>query len=288
MITGAHGTLGSAFKRIAAERGLNAYCFDRAGLDITERNAVRRALQGVRPWAVINAAGYVRVDDAETDAEACCRANSAGAAILAEECDSLGVPVLSFSSDLVFDGVAGRPYTEDDTINPLSVYGASKADAETRLTALTNTLVIRASAFFGPWDSHNFISTTFAALRRNDHVAAAADVVVSPTYVPDLVHNSLDLLIDDERGIWHLANPGEVSWAEFAVMAARAAGLNADLVQAVPLAELGLRAKRPLYSALRSSRGSLMPSLDDAIARYLLQSTLAERKSAQLATAPNV
>jgi len=184
MITGAHGTLGSAFKRIAAERGLSTYCFDRAGLDITERNAVRRALQGVRPWAVINAAGYVRVDDAETDAEACCRANSDGAAILAEECDSLGVPVLSFSSDLVFDGGAGRPYTEDDSINPLSVYGASKADAEARLTALTNTLVIRASAFFGPWDSHNFISTTFAALRRNDHVTAAADVVVSPTYVP--------------------------------------------------------------------------------------------------------
>jgi dTDP-4-dehydrorhamnose reductase len=288
VITGVHGTLGSAFKRIAAERGLCSYCFDRARLDISDRATVRRALQTVAPWAVVNAAGYVRVDDAETDTETCRRNNTEGAVILAEECAALGIPLLSLSSDLVFDSLANRPYVDGDAINPLNVYGASKAGAEARLTALANTLVVRTSAFFGPWDSYNFISTTLAALRSNARVDAASDVVVSPTYVPDLVQNCLDLLIDDERGIWHLANVGEVSWADFATKAARAAGLNADLIRSVPATELGLRAKRPAYSALQSSRGSLMPSLDDAIARYLTQSTLSERKSAQLETAHNV
>ncbi|MFL5523023.1 MAG: family 1 glycosylhydrolase [Gemmatimonadaceae bacterium] len=288
IVTGVRGTLGSAFRRIALERGLCTYGFDREGLDITNREAVRRALEAVNPWGVVNAAGYVRVDDAESDAEACVRVNADGAAVLAEECDALGIPVLSFSSDLVFDGTAARPYTEDDAVNPLNVYGATKVESETRLSALSNTLVIRTSAFFGPWDSHNFISTTFSALRRNSPVAAAADLIVSPTYVPDLVHNCLDLLIDDERGIWHLANVGEVSWSDFAVKAARAAGLNSDLIRAVPASELGLRARRPSYSVLGSARGSLMPSLDDAIARYLTQSTTADRTSVQLETAPNV
>jgi dTDP-4-dehydrorhamnose reductase len=228
------------------------------------------------------------VDDAEIDTEACVRVNADGAAVLAEECDALGIPILSFSSDLVFDGAASRPYVESDAVNPLNVYGASKVESESRLLALSNTLVIRTSAFFGPWDSWNFIATTFSALRRNSPVAAEADLIISPTYVPDLVHNCLDLLIDDERGIWHLVNVGQVSWADFAVKTARAAGLNTDLIRAVPAAELGLRARRPSYSALGSTRGSLMPTLDDAIARYLTHSNMAERKSAQLETAPNV
>ncbi len=83
-----------------------------------------------RPWAVVNAAGYVRVDDAETDADNCRRANAVGPETLARVCQRHEVQLLTFSSDLVFDGAASRPYIECDGVGPLSVYGSTKAEAE--------------------------------------------------------------------------------------------------------------------------------------------------------------
>ena len=98
---------------------------------------------------------------------------------------------------------------------------------------------------------------------------AAHDQVVSPTYVPDLVQAALDLMIDGERGVWHLANEGALSWAEFACRAAEAAGLHTAGVQARAGATLAQRAPRPAFSALGSARGRLMPPLDLAIERYV-------------------
>ena len=98
---------------------------------------------------------------------------------------------------------------------------------------------------------------------------AAHDVVVSPTYVPHLAGAVLDLLIDGERGIWHLANDGRVSWADFAARAARLAGFDESLVRRVPVSELGLRAARPAFSALSSERGHVMPALEQGLAEYL-------------------
>ncbi|MDB4869631.1 MAG: hypothetical protein JWL97_635 [Gemmatimonadales bacterium] len=129
-------------------------------------------------------------------------------------------------------------------------------------------LIIRTSAFFGPWDEYYFLATSLTAVANGAPVEAADDLIVSPTYVPDLANAALDLLIDDERGIWHLANMGETSWAQFARRAAESAGLDAGLIVGRPASALGYSAPRPRYSALTSARGSLMPSLDDALARY--------------------
>jgi len=92
---------------------------------------------------------------------------------------------------------------------------------------------------------------------------------VSPTYVPDLVHVCLDLLIDGESGIWHLANRGDVSWAELATQAAALADVDSTLVQACVGARPGETAPRPRYGVLGSERAALMPTLDDALQRYL-------------------
>ena len=178
---------------------------------------------------------------------------------------------MSFSSDLVFDGGKEAPYVETDETRPLCAYGRTKAEAEQRLLATDadNALIIRTAAFFGPWDRHNFVTQALAAIRRGEPWHAATDQWVSPTYVPDLVRTSLDLLIDGESGIWHLANRGAVSWEQLARMAAEAAGLDQNLVQGRPGAELGWRASRPRYSALDSERGVLMPTLEDGLVRYL-------------------
>jgi len=238
-------------------------------LDITNAASVRRALFEIQPWAVINAAGYVRVDDAEVDSTRCFRENTEGAHLLARECGQRDLPLLTFSSDLVFDGKKGSAHVESDACCPLNVYGASKAEAEKLvMEAMPSALIVRASAFFGPWDEYNFVISALRSLAAEEPFKAAADVVVSPTYVPDLVNTALDLLIDGESGIWHLANVGETSWAELAETAADLARISTRTLRACTLDDLHLRARRPLFSALGSERAILMPTLEDALARF--------------------
>jgi dTDP-4-dehydrorhamnose reductase len=231
---------------------------------------VSDVFSAIKPWAVINASGYVKVDDAEWDTENCFRINRDGAITLGAHCARLGIHYTTFSSDLVFDGRREQPYLENDATNALNVYGASKVVAEKELISLdAASLIVRTSAFFGPWDQYNFVTTTLRALEAGNPVHAADDQIVSPTYVPDLVDAVLDLVIDAERGLWHLANGGAISWSQLARRAAEAAGLDSSLVAGVPSRALKQLARRPAYSALGSSRGSLLPSLDDALARYI-------------------
>ena len=270
VINGATGTLGRVFARLCEQRGLSYRLLTRAEMDIADAHSVERALAEFDPWAVVNTAGYVRVDDAEREPERCMRENTEGAATVAEACARRGAALLTFSSDLVFDGRKGTPYVESDAVSPLNVYGRSKAEAERRvLELLPSALVVRASAFFGPWDEYNFITLALNTLAEGRTFVAADDCVISPTYVPDLVNASLDLLIDGERGVWHLANEGALSWAELARVAARRAGLDKRLVEARPTAALRLAAPRPLYGVLASERGQLLPPFEDALARYL-------------------
>jgi dTDP-4-dehydrorhamnose reductase len=258
LINGATGTLGRAFSRLADMRGLDHALVSRGEMDIADPKSVAAALACHRPWAVINTAGYVRVADAEREPEACFRENAVGAEVLAEACARAGIPLVTFSSDLVFDGRAGRAYGESDPVNPTCVYGASKAEADARvLAAYPGALVVRTSAFFGPWDRHNFVWHTLNTLASGNAVEAGIDVV-SPTYVPDLVHGVLDLLIDGGTGLWHLANQGEISWRDFAACAAEGAGYSSELVASAP-------DRTPLNTALTSERGLLLPPLEAAL-----------------------
>jgi dTDP-4-dehydrorhamnose reductase len=268
-ITGATGTLGAAFARLCDVRGIPYHALTRAELDITDTRSVEETLDTISPWAVVNCSGYVRVDDAQGDEEACFRINTTGPAVLASGCARHGVELMTFSSDLVFDGTARSPYTERDAPAPLSVYGRSKAAMEQRvLEILPRALVIRTSSFFGPWDEHNFVTSTLRALGAGQAVRVADSVTISPTYVVDLVHAALDLLVDDEHGLWHLSNQGELTWAALARKAADMTGVRSGSIVPVPLETIDHTAPRPRYSALGSVRGRLLPSLDDALARY--------------------
>ena len=247
LITGARGTLGSAFARLCQARGLSYRLLTRAEMDIADPVSVEKAVGEFEPWAIINAAGYVRVDDAEREPASCRRENTLGPQTLAAACAVRGISLVTFSSDLVFDGTSQSPYVESCAPAPLCVYGQSKAEAEARvLDILPSALVIRTSAFFGPWDEYNFVTLALGMLAARRTFVAASDSMVSPTYVPDLVHASLDLLIDGERGLWHLANPGAITWAELARLAANLASLDASFIEARPTKELGLIAPRPL------------------------------------------
>ncbi|MFS8065328.1 MAG: sugar nucleotide-binding protein [Byssovorax sp.] len=271
LITGAHGRLGVAFARICARRGLPYRTLPRSEMDIADPAAVARALERLSPWAVINAAGYVRIDDAEHDAPRVYRENTWGPEVLATACQQRGVPLVTVSSDLVFDGAKSSPYLEDDAVAPLGVYGLSKVLAERRVLALCpSALIARTAALFGPWDEHNFVTAALRALGRGLPFRAASDATISPTYVPDFVNAVLDLLIDGERGVWHLANRGAVTWAELAEQCALAAGVDPRGLVRCGAADLGLSARRPDYSALGSSRGLLLPSLEASLASFVV------------------
>jgi dTDP-4-dehydrorhamnose reductase len=272
LITGATGTLGRAFARICQERNLAYRLLSRAEMDIADPASVERALEKYVPWAVINTSGYVRVDDAEGDVERCFRENVQGPAVLAAACARHKVHLTTFSSDLVFDGARQSPYIETDNVAPLNIYGRSKAEAERKvLDCMPQALVVRTSSFFGPWDRYNFVTQALSALASGAPFAAATDIVVSPTYVPDLVHTCLDLIIDRECGVWHLTNGNPVTWLDLALRAAEQAGVDPSRLEGLPHAHFNWRAPRPLYSALHTAKAHLMPPLDTALQRYIDQ-----------------
>ena len=269
LITGATGTLGQAFARICERRGLAYRLLSREQLDITSPDSVVAALDLYEPWAIINAAGYVRVDDAEIEAEKCWRENVTGPECLARECARRDLPLLTFSSDLVFDGLKETPYVESDMPAPLNVYGESKAAAEERvLKHFPEALIIRTSAFFGPWDQFNFVYQVIKNLKAGSPFLAADDVYISPTYVPDLVNAAVDLLIDNESGIWHIANPSVITWAGLANKVAERAGYDPSSIKSTSSRSLGLLARRPSFTALASKRGHFMPALEVSLDRF--------------------
>lgn len=277
LITGKTGTLGGAFARMCEARGIAHVLLGRGELDIADERSVAEAFRRFRPWAVINAAGYVRVDDAERDRERCFRENTIGADLLARYCRSAGAQYMTISSDLVFDGRKDHPYVESDPVCPLNVYGESKAEAEASVLAvMPHALIIRTSAFFGPWDEYNFVYQALRDLDAGLKVRAGLNVV-SPAYLPDLTTAALDSLIDEEHGVWHLANRGQITWADLAKAAAERAGIDSSGVAPSPFALPGQVARRPAFSALASERAWVMPSLEDALERYFRDCTVAFR-----------
>jgi dTDP-4-dehydrorhamnose reductase len=268
LVTGGEGVLARAVARHCAMRGLPYRLLTRRELDIADPRAVAAAIDRHRPWAIVNAAGYSHVARAEAEAERCWRDNVVGADVLARACRSAGLRLLSFSSHLVFDGGKRAPYLESDAVGPVGVYATSKAEGERAvLGACPEALVVRAGALFGPGDGRDVLARVLQRLSVGLGVAAA-EATLSPSYVPDLLAAALDLLIDEESGIWHLANTGPVTWAEFARAAAERVGLSPAGVRPVG-AEASPATRRPLYSALGSARAVLMPSLESALGRYV-------------------
>lgn len=269
IIIGKRGTLGTAFARICSERAIPNYLLGREDVDITSTEQIENIIRLYNPWAIINTAGFVRVDDAEKEIEQCFKDNTYGAELLAVACKKYGVQLQTFSSDLVFDGEKQKPYLENDPVNPLNIYGLSKAKAEKNVLSVNpEAMIVRTSSFFGPWDKFNFVHYVLQALLSNQKIEVANDVYISPTYVPDLVNVCLDLLIDKEKGIWHLTNKGAITWAGFAQKVAEKNNLNSDLIKMQSMEQMNWRALRPKYSVLKSEKGVLLPSLDNALLRF--------------------
>ncbi|HYE06002.1 MAG TPA: family 1 glycosylhydrolase [Planctomycetota bacterium] len=261
LITGGGGHVGQAIARSCAARGIPFALTTRDELDIADPTSVAAALARHRPWAVVNAAGYARIARAERDAQRCWRDNHAGAVALASACRCAGIRLVTFSTDHVFAGDSDRPYTERDAPRPLGVYGRSKAAADAAIRSVApDALIVRTAALFSTSEPRNPAHRVVAGLADGRPVAVHRDVTFSPTYVPDLVEALLDLLIDGESGLWHIANDGATTSADFAGAAARLAGLDADLITHVDPPPFV-----PRYSALTSERAVLLRPWEEAL-----------------------
>jgi dTDP-4-dehydrorhamnose reductase len=193
---------------------------------------------------VLHAAAWTKVDDAESDPAGAARANVLGTRNVA----ALGVPVVYYSTDYVFDGVKREPYVESDPPRPLGVYGRTKLEGEREVT---NGWIVRSSWLFG-WTGHNFVRTMLRLGSERDEVAVVDDQRGSPTYVGHLALATRELL-ERPQGTWHMAAEGDCTWAEFAEAIVEEAGLDCR-VQRITTAEFGAPAPRPAYSVLRSER----------------------------------
>lgn len=265
LVVGARGRIARTFERMCLQRGLRAVLLARDELDVTDPIAVELALRRHAAWAVVNAGGYGCVDHPFRDEARCFRENTLAAEVLARACAERGVKLVTFSTDFVFDGSKREAYTESDSPAPFSVYGRSKLEAERRVSREhPEALIVRTSTLFGPWDATNFVAETLRRFKEHGGVVAP-EHVVSPTYLPDLVNATLDLLIDGENGLWHIANAGHVTCADWARGIAKFAGFRAEHVRS---GNETPSTARPHFSALSSERGVLLQSWQHALERY--------------------
>lgn len=194
---------------------------------------------------VLHAAAWTDVDSAETHPQEAAAVNVGGTQQVAE----LGVPLVFFSTDYVFDGRKREPYVESDAPNPLSVYGRTKLQGEA--AAGNDAWIVRTSWLFG-WTSTNFVRTMLRLGAERDELAVVDDQRGSPTYVGHLAAAVRELLMLPP-GLWHIAAQGDCTWAEFAEAIFEEAGMDCR-VRRISAAELGRAAPRPTNSVLRSAR----------------------------------
>jgi len=237
LITGASGQLGTAL----AEFFPDARALTRADWDVTQAPPA----DFERPDLVLHAAAWTDVDGAENDPQGAAAVNVGGTAHAA----SLGVPLVAFSTDYVFDGAKRSPYVESDAPNPQSAYGRTKLHGEA--AAGEQAWVVRSSALFG-WTSHNFVRTMLRLGAERDEISVVADQRTSPTFVGHLAAE-LPQVLELPFGVYHIAADGDCTWADFARAIFEEAGLSCR-VNAIPSADWGAKAKRPAYSVLRSEK----------------------------------
>jgi len=293
LVTGAAGMLGADMCAELVRRGHDVVRTARDGgasssspsgfvpLDITDTDACMQRIAAERPDVIVHCAAWTNVDGAERDFDEAYRVNALGAWNVATAAAQIGALMIYVSTDFVFDGAKGKPYNEFDPINPLGVYGASKAAGEQLVRQLLpgRHIIARTSWLFGA-NGRNFVTTIQQLAHRLPEVPVVSDQIGCPTYTVDLARKLGDLIEAPLlAGTYHVCNAGQCSWYEFAQAIVGRSGLPTPVVP-ITGAEFAARFKsptrRPPYSPLRclslEMRGmDDMPDWTDALDRFLLQ-----------------
>jgi dTDP-4-dehydrorhamnose reductase len=223
---------------------------DKEEIDIISASECKKAIQGIRPDIVINAAAYTNVDGCETAKEECFAVNAEAVKNIAGVCRDKNIRIIHFSTDYVFDGETEQPYKEDHQCNPINVYGESKLAGERYLQSLSDNYVLIRTAWLYGLKGKNFVQTILEKVKTIKKLTVVDDQVGSPTCTKDLAA-AVDLLIEQNaKGIFHITNRGSCNWFQFAVKILQEAGIHDIDVTPIKSDQLQRPAKRPAYSVL--------------------------------------
>jgi dTDP-4-dehydrorhamnose reductase len=276
LLFGGSGQLGGEIRRLWT--GVDIVSPSHADVEITDTQAVARAIETQSADVVVNCAAFHNVDRCEAEPQNAFAANAIAVNAMAEACAKTGAVFLTISTDYVFDGEAGRAYTEADAPHPISAYAASKYAGELLTLRLQSpAYVVRTCGVYANRPStskgHTFIDRILTQARSGDPVRVVRDQTVSPTYAPHLAQGLLQLLQSDAPyGLYHMVNEGAVTWYDYASEALRVAGIDYP-IEAVSYKDWPSRVRRPPYSALENAKlhalGINMPTWRDGIRQYI-------------------
>jgi dTDP-4-dehydrorhamnose reductase len=252
LVTGAAGQLGRDLVAAAEAAGDDVVGVDRARLDVGERESVLSVVGAVGPDVVVNCAAWTAVDACEADPDRAFRDNGEAVAHLREACDAVGAHLVQISTDYVFDGTLDRAYREDDTANPLSVYGASKLAGER--AAGPAATIVRTSWVCGAAGG-NMVKTVLRLIGEHPVLRFVDDQRGCPTFTADLAPLVRRLAAERRSGVFHATNQGAVSWFEFVRDIVAAAGGDPATVEPIATADLQppRPAPRPANSVLENA-----------------------------------
>ena len=263
LIIGAKGQLGSELVRECKKNEFSCLALDLPEFNITDSYQVEKTFVDFKPSIVINASAYTNVDKAETEQEIAFSVNSAGPVNLAVSCDKNRIPIIHVSTDYVFDGSKGQPYTESDPVSPLGVYGKSKEEGESKLRSiLKQHIILRTSWLYGAY-GNNFVKTMLRLGNEKEIIKVVSDQYGCPTCAADLSEAVIDISkqitqnLEIAWGTYHYCGLGITTWHEFAKaifeIASQYQNFKVSGVEAITTAQYPTMTKRPAFSALDCS-----------------------------------
>lgn len=262
LISGQHGQVSLELQQHLRDLG-TLHVLDRNVLDLSHPERIRDCVRTIAPDLIINAAAHTAVDQAESEPQLAFAINALAPGVFAEEASRLNIPLIHYSTDYVFDGSKDSPYTEDDTPNPLSVYGASKLAGEQAISAVNGQHLILRTSWVYSRHGRNFLLTMQRLLQEKPELRIVADQIGAPTWAGTIAQSTRALIERwqagqaGEWGTYHLTAQGETSWFGFAQAIGehlKAQGLPCAELLPITSSEYPTPAQRPLNSRLDCSR----------------------------------
>jgi dTDP-4-dehydrorhamnose reductase len=258
LITGANGQLGSEFRKIEKERSLHHFYFtDIAELDITNPDAVSNYITHHKIDIIVNCAAYTAVDKAEKNIYLAEKVNITGPEVLAKSAKENNCKLIHISTDYVFDGSKNTPYTEDDLVSPLGVYGDTKYRGEQAvISSGAEAIIIRTSWLYSSF-GNNFVKTMIKFGKERESLNVIFDQIGTPSYAGDLAEAIITIIdsslkLDKHRQVYHFSNHGVASWYDFAVNIMKIANIDC-LINPIETKDYPANVVRPFYSVLNKS-----------------------------------
>lgn len=278
-VIGNRGMLGSDVCRELETRGLSIVGTDQE-VDITDPAAIQELVKDRDVRWIVNCAAYTAVDRAEEEPDAAFSLNAEAVGNIAELAERIGSTLIHISTDYVFNGQGDEPYGEDDPVDPLGVYGRSKAAGEKlALDRCSKTYIVRTAWLYGS-NGNNFVFTMLKLMKERTSLKVVNDQVGSPTYTAHLAAAIASIIQSpvNRCGIYHYTNEGQTTWFEFAKEIQRVAiakGLITDacVIQSCTTKEFPTKTARPSYSVLSKDKikrvfGISIPDWQDALAEF--------------------